>query len=230
MAGSIEWNHEQINAMCADWVNQHAQRLDTIAQERLTFLEQMAGYSIEDARDALLHEAELDLKEDLQVRSYKLERQLKETLDERAKDILTSAIQRLAVPTANELTTSTVAIANEELKGKIIGKEGRNIRTFERASGVELLVDEAPDAIVVSCYDPVRRAIAVHALESLLKDGRIQPAKIEEEVEPKSKAKSKSKTATKTKAKPKAKAKTAVKKVSAQCGMITFLNQTQFMF
>lgn len=158
-------------------------RIEMLGKQRQALLEALAGYTIEDARDALAQEAELEFKEDLQVRSYKLERQLKETLDERAKDILTSAIQRLAVPTANELTTSTIAIASEELKGKIIGKEGRNIRTFERASGVELLVDEAPDTIVVSCYDPVRRAIAVRALESLLKDGRIQPAKIEEEVE-----------------------------------------------
>jgi ribonuclease Y len=93
------------------------------------------------------------------------------------------AIQRLAVPTANELTTSTVAIPNDDIKGKIIGKEGRNIRAFERLSGVELLVDEGPGTIVVSCFDPVRRAIAVEALQVLVEDGRIQPARIEEELE-----------------------------------------------
>lgn len=158
-------------------------RLDTLAIERRAYLEAMAGYSIEDARDALLHEAEQHFQEDLHVRTHKLERQLRETIDDRARDILTSAIQRLAVPTASELTTSSVAIANEEIKGKIIGKEGRNIRAFERASGVELLVDEAPEAIVVSSFDPVRRAIAVRALDVLIKDGRIQPAKIEEEIE-----------------------------------------------
>lgn len=158
-------------------------RIDAFQEERRVFLEQMAGYSIEDARDALIHEAELHFKEDLQVRTYKLERSLAETINDRAKDILTSTIQRLAVPTANELTTSTVAIENEDIKGKIIGKEGRNIRAFERSAGVELLVDDIPDGIVVSCFDPVRRAIAVHALETLVKDGRIQPAKIEEEIE-----------------------------------------------
>jgi ribonuclease Y len=104
-------------------------------------------------------------------------------LADRAKNILVMAIQRLAVPTANELTTSSVVIPNEEVKGKIIGKEGRNIRTFERFSGVELLVDETPGAIVVSCFDPVRRAIAVEALKVLVEDGRIQPARIEEEIE-----------------------------------------------
>jgi ribonuclease Y len=94
-----------------------------------------------------------------------------------------TAIQRLSVPTTNALTTSSVAIPNDEIKGKIIGKEGRNIRVFERCSGVELLIDESPGFIVVSCFDPVRRAIATNALEVLVSDGRIQPARIEEELE-----------------------------------------------
>jgi ribonuclease Y len=96
---------------------------------------------------------------------------------------LLSTIQRLAVPAVAELTTSTVVLENDDIKGKIIGRDGRNIRTFERYSGVELLVDETPGAIVVSCFDPVRRAIATTALQALIKDGRIQPAKIEEELE-----------------------------------------------
>lgn len=162
-------------------------KVDSLQIERIALLENVTGYNIKEARDALVKEAEKQFAEDLQVRTYKLDSILKDTITDRAKDILTSTIQRLAVPTANELTTASVTIPNEELKGKIIGKEGRNIRTFERFSGVELLVDEAPGAIVVSCFDPVRRAIAIHALESLIKDGRIQPAKIEEEIE-KSKA------------------------------------------
>lgn len=156
---------------------------DTVLAERTALLESVAGYSVSDARDALVRDAERQFQEDLQVRTYKLESLLRETLNERAKDILASAIQRLAVPTATELTSATVAIESDELKGKIIGKEGRNIRAFERFAGVELLVDELPGGIVVSCFDPVRRAIAVRALEALIKDGRIQPAKIEEEVE-----------------------------------------------
>ncbi len=143
----------------------------------------LAGFTKIQAREILLEETAAQYREDLEVRSHKLDTQMRETLADRAKNILVMAIQRLAVPTANELTTSSVAIANEEIKGKIIGKEGRNIRTFERFSGVELLVDEAPGAIVVSCFDPVRRAIAVEALQVLVEDGRIQPARIEEEIE-----------------------------------------------
>lgn len=158
-------------------------RIDALLVERTTLLEHVSGYTITEARDALIREAENQFKEDLQVRSYKLDALLRESIEEKAKAILATTIQRLAVPTATELTSATVQIPNDELKGKIIGKEGRNIRTFERFAGVELLVDEAPNAIVVSCFDPVRRAIAVQALESLIKDGRIQPAKIEEEIE-----------------------------------------------
>jgi ribonuclease Y len=150
------------------------------AEERLIAV---AGFDTEQAREVLLAQAEVEYREDLQVRLHKMDTQLRETLNDRAKNILVTAIQRLAVPTANELTTSTVVLPNDEVKGKVIGKEGRNIRTFERFSGVELLVDETPGAIVVSCFDPVRRAIAVLALQTLVEDGRIQPARIEEELE-----------------------------------------------
>ncbi|HRH24723.1 MAG TPA: ribonuclease Y [Candidatus Paceibacterota bacterium] len=155
----------------------------SLVKERLSLLESISGFSLEDARDALIIEAQRKYEEDLSVRSNKLENQMHETLENRAKEILMTAIQRLSVPTTNALTTSSVAIPNEETKGKVIGKEGRNIRVFEKASGVELLMDESPGFIVLSCFDPVRRAIATLALESLVKDGRIQPARIEEELE-----------------------------------------------
>lgn len=156
---------------------------ESLLKERLSLLETISGFSLEDARDALIIEAQRKYDEDLSVRSNKLENQMHETLENRAKEILMTAIQRLSVPTTNALTTSSVAIPNEETKGKVIGKEGRNIRVFEKASGVELLMDESPGFIVLSCFDPVRRAIATLALESLVKDGRIQPARIEEELE-----------------------------------------------
>ncbi len=156
---------------------------ESLVKERLSLLESISGFSLEDARDALIIEAQRKYEEDLSVRSNKLENQMHETLENRAKEILMTAIQRLSVPTTNALTTSSVAIPNEETKGKVIGKEGRNIRVFEKASGVELLMDESPGFIVLSCFDPVRRAIATLALESLVKDGRIQPARIEEELE-----------------------------------------------
>ncbi len=156
---------------------------ENLVEERLTTLENITLISREDAKAVLLDEVERQYQEDFAVRSRKLELQSLDALTERARDILTTTIQRLAVPTASELTTATVILQNEDIKGKIIGKEGRNIRAFERAAGVELLIDEMPNGIVVSCYDPVRRAIATVALESLIKDGRIQPAKIEEEIE-----------------------------------------------
>ncbi len=159
------------------------QDLATRMAQTTAMLETIAGCSIEDAYAELLQQAETSFAQDLQARVHKLDRTLHETLTDRAKDILMTTIQRLAVPTVTELSTTSVLLESDDQKGKIIGKEGRNIRVFERLSGTELLVDETPGAIVVSCFDPVRRAIAVHALEALIKDGRIQPAKIEEEIE-----------------------------------------------
>ncbi len=165
----------------------HEDELATVALHQRDTLERMAGMSVAEARDVIIRTSEEQYAEDLAVQMHKLDQSLSDTIKDRARDILMSAIQRLAVPTTNELTTANVVLESDEIKGKIIGKEGRNIRTFERLAGVELLVDETPGAIVVSCFDPVRRAIAVHALEALVTDGRIQPARIEEEIE-KSKA------------------------------------------
>ena len=113
----------------------------------------------------------------------KLEREGTERLDRKAKDILTSIVQRLASSTASSVMSTTVEIPSDDIKGKIIGKEGRNIRAFERASGVEVLIDDTPGSIVLSAFDPVRRQIAKLALETLITDGRIQPARIEEAVQ-----------------------------------------------
>jgi ribonuclease Y len=122
-------------------------------------------------------------QEDFVARLAKLEREGAERLDRRAKDILTTAIHRMGNSVASETLTTSVIIPNEETKGKIIGKEGRNIKTFERAAGVELIVDDTPGTIIISAFDPVRRQIARVALENLILDGRIQPAKIEEMVQ-----------------------------------------------
>lgn len=162
---------------------EQSKQADALLSERTRALETISGFSQEDARNALIIDTERKYEEDLLVRTTKLEHQLVETLEEKAKNILITAIQRLAVPTTNALTTSSVALPNDEVKGKVIGKEGRNIRVFERVAGVELLIDESPGYIVISCFDPVRRAIATSALEALVKDGRIQPARIEEELE-----------------------------------------------
>lgn len=161
----------------------YVNQAESLVKERIKALEALSNFSQEDARNALIIDTQKKYEEDLAVRSTKLEHTMTETLQDRAKEILMTAIQRLSVPTTNALTTASVAIPNDEIKGKIIGKEGRNIRVFERVAGVELLIDESPGFIVVSCFDPVRRAIATHALEALVKDGRIQPARIEEELE-----------------------------------------------
>lgn len=131
----------------------------------------------------MFKEVEKKYEEDFLVRMVKLENSNEEKLERRAKDILATSIQRLAASTASDLMVTTVAIPNNEIKGKIIGKEGRNIRAFERASGVELIVDDTPGSIVISSFDPVRRQVARLALENLILDGRIQPAKIEELVD-----------------------------------------------
>ncbi len=146
-------------------------------------LERTALLSQEDAKKLLFAKVTKEAEEDLQSRALKLAHDGEVRLEEKAKDLLVNAMYRLANGPITNFMTSTVELPDEETKGKIIGKEGRNIKTFERIAGVELLVDEIPNAIVVSCFDPVRRAIATNALQLLIKDGRIQPAKIEECVE-----------------------------------------------
>ncbi|MCE9517376.1 ribonuclease Y [Candidatus Nomurabacteria bacterium] len=158
------------------------ERVDGMQAEKEKELEKVSHLSSEDAREILFKNIETKYEEDLLVRMQKMESANVEKLDRRAKDILSASINRLASSTASEMMTTSVNIPNDDIKGKIIGKEGRNIRAFERASGVELIIDETPGAIVISSFDPVRRQVARLALENLILDGRIQPAKIEEVV------------------------------------------------
>ncbi|MFA7315205.1 MAG: ribonuclease Y [Candidatus Paceibacterota bacterium] len=158
------------------------ERVDGMQAEKEKELEKVAHLSVEEARETLFKGIEEKYEEDLLVRMQKMEIANAEKLDRRAKDILSTSINRLASSTASEMMMTSVNIPNDEIKGKIIGKEGRNIRAFERASGVELVIDETPGAIVISSFDPVRRQVARLALENLILDGRIQPAKIEEVV------------------------------------------------
>jgi ribonuclease Y len=159
------------------------EKVSKIETEKIAELERVAKLSEMEAKDELLKDVEKKYEEDILVRIQKLENSNEEKLDQRAKDILATSIQRLASSTASELMTTVVSIPNNEIKGKIIGKEGRNIRAFERASGVELIVDDTPGSIVISSFDPIRRQVARLALENLILDGRIQPAKIEELVD-----------------------------------------------
>jgi ribonuclease Y len=159
------------------------EKVQNLEGEKKIELEKVAKLTESEAKDALLKDVEQKYEEDILVKIQKLENNNEEKLETRAKEILATSIQRLAVSTASDLMTTTVAIPNNEIKGKIIGKEGRNIRAFERVAGVELIVDDTPGSIVISSFDPVRRQVARVALENLILDGRIQPAKIEELVE-----------------------------------------------
>jgi len=158
-------------------------RVDKILEERKLGLERISRLSETEARDELMKEAEIKYAEDLVVRMQKLETNNEEKLESKARDILTTAIQRLGNSVASDIFSTTVHIPSDEIKGKIIGKEGRNIKAFERITGVEVIVDDTPGTIIISSFDPVRRQVARMALEELIQDGRIQPAKIEKVVE-----------------------------------------------
>ncbi len=157
--------------------NLENQRADIIAK-----LQTVAKMSQKEAFDELLKRIGQQYGKDIEGRIKKLETDGQERFRVRAKEIISYAIQKTAVSQAQEVTTTTVALPSEDLKGKIIGKEGRNIRALERLAGVEIIVDETPEAVVISGFDPVRRHVAKVALERLIKDGRIQPSRIEEEV------------------------------------------------
>ncbi len=159
------------------------ERAKKLEEDRAIALERVSNLSKTEAKEELLSQIEREQGEDITVRITKLEREGREKLDRKAKEILATSIQRLASSTASDIMSTSVQIPSEDIKGKIIGKEGRNIRAFERASGVELVVDDTPGVIIISAFDPVRRHIAKLALENLIADGRIQPAKIEEQVE-----------------------------------------------
>ncbi len=159
------------------------ERADLLIRERESALERVSALSREAAREELLTQVEKESQDDVLARIQKFERFGDEQIESKARDMLATVIQRLATAVPAEIMTTTVAIPSDEVKGKIIGKEGRNIKAFERATGVEVIVDDTPGSITLSSFDPVRRQVARVALESLIVDGRIQPAKIEEAVE-----------------------------------------------
>ncbi|MDP2741518.1 MAG: ribonuclease Y [bacterium] len=157
--------------------------LEKLRSEAEEKLEKVANLSREDAKKELLALVEKEYEKEILEKIKKLEEKGQEKLQDRAKEIIALAIQKCAVPQTQELSTTTIILQNEDIKGRIIGKEGRNIRTFEKLTGVELIVDETPESVVISGFNPIRRQIAKLALEKLIQDGRIQPAKIEEKIE-----------------------------------------------
>lgn len=156
--------------------------LDKLRLEAETKLEKVASLTREDAKKELIALVEVDSQKDILERMRKLNESGQDALATKAREIVTLAIQKCAVAHTLELSTTTITLASEDLKGRIIGKEGRNIKTFEKLTGVELILDETPDSVVISCFNPIRRQIAKMALDKLIADGRIQPAKIEEKI------------------------------------------------
>ena len=156
--------------------------LEDLKNERREMLQQVASMSQEQAKTTLMNELEGDLKHDAATLIRRVQEEAKSTAEREARKIITSAIERYAAAQVNEITTCTVPLPNEEMKGRIIGREGRNIRALEAATGVNVLIDDTPEVVVVSGFDPIRREVARITLETLIADGRIQPSRIEEVV------------------------------------------------
>ena len=179
---NIEKKEEQLSARLArlDATQAEAERLK---QQQVAELERISGYTAEEAKNYLLQQLEADVTHESAMKIKEIEARFKEEADTRAREIISLAIQRCAADHVSEATVSVVPLPNDDMKGRIIGREGRNIRTLETLTGVDLIIDDTPEAITVSCFDPVRREIARLALEKLILDGRIHPARIEEMVE-----------------------------------------------
>ena len=164
-------------------VAQTQAQAEEVRRQHLATLEQISGLTQEQAKQFLLDSVEQEVRHETAMKIKEIEQELKDNADEKAREILSIAIQRCAADHAAEATVSVVPLPNDEMKGRIIGREGRNIRTLETITGVDLIIDDTPEAITVSSFDPVRREIARLALEKLIADGRIHPTRIEDMVE-----------------------------------------------
>jgi len=164
-------------------VQQREEELEELGAETRKRLEQVAGLSAEDARKELVNEMTEAARSDAAASIRDMKEEAKRTADREGRKIVAMAIQRLSADHTTETTVSAVSLPSDEMKGRIIGREGRNIRAFETATGVDVIIDDTPDTVVVSCFDPIRREVARRALESLITDGRIHPGRIEEIVE-----------------------------------------------
>ena len=154
--------------------------VESLKKSQLEILERISGYTKEQAKEVILKTLEEQLTHEKAAKIFEYEQQVKDDMDKLAGEIISGAIQRCAADHAAEATVSVVTIPNDEMKGRIIGREGRNIRTIETITGVDLIIDDTPEAITVSCFEPVRREIARLTLEKLVSDGRIHPARVEE--------------------------------------------------
>ena len=159
------------------------QEIDSLKQQQVKQLEEVAHLSAAEAKEIIFKKSEDEMKYDLALRYRELERQSKEEADQQARRVVTLAIQRLATDVVSERTTSVVSLPNDDMKGRLIGRDGRNIKVLEALTGVDVIIDDTPGVVTISCFDPVRREIARLTLEKLILDGRIQPARIEDMVE-----------------------------------------------
>ena len=164
-------------------VQEVKEKIKEIKQEQLDKLEKVAKMSKDEAREVLFKNVEEEMKEDLMVRINKIEKEASETLEEKSRDIMIGVMQRLVSSYTPEVTTTAVDLPSDEMKGRVIGREGRNIKVIEQLTGVEIIVDDTPNVITISAFSPIRRHVAKRALDYLIKDGRIHPTKIEEAIE-----------------------------------------------
>jgi ribonuclease Y len=179
---SLEKKEELLGRKEAD-LDKSQERINELYAKQLAELERLSGLTSEDARNLLLANIQEEIKHETAIMIKDLEQQAKEEADKRAREIISLAIQRCAADHVAETTVSVVALPTDEMKGRIIGREGRNIRTLETLTGIDLIIDDTPEAVILSGFDPVRREVARIALEKLIVDGRIHPARIEEMVE-----------------------------------------------
>ena len=164
-------------------VDKRLTEIEQVKKSQFEMLERISGYTAEQAKDYLLQQLDQELDHEKSVKILEYEEKLKEESDKKARNIISLAIQRLAADQVSEATVSVVSLPNDDMKGRIIGREGRNIRTIETLTGVDLIIDDTPEAITLSSFEPVRREIARVSLEKLIADGRIHPARIEEMVD-----------------------------------------------
>jgi len=178
----LEQRDQQLNKRQSR-IDKRTTEIDELFQQRVVELQRVAEMTTQEARDHLLNAVEGEARQDMARRIREVEAELKATADERARDIVSLAIQRIASEHVSEISVSVVPLPSDEMKGRIIGRNGRNIRAFEQATGVDVVVDDTPEAVTISSFNPVRREVAKRALEKLVLDGRIHPARIEKLVE-----------------------------------------------
>ena len=179
---NVEKKEERVNKKLKE-ADAKLDEIETIKKSQFEMLEKISGFTAEQAKSYLLSQLEDELSHEKSVKIMEYQEQLKEESDEKARNIISLSIQRLAAEQVAEATISVVPLPNDEMKGRIIGREGRNIRAIETLTGVDLIIDDTPEAITLSCFEPVRREVARIALERLISDGRIHPARIEETIE-----------------------------------------------